>query len=88
MKCQQSCVTLKIEIRVEVIKISPPYKNIYIIYIADLIKFRKFNLKNARFYDTTPQLILLNFVSTIAWGWLHFALKNIFARKLAYMGQQ
>ena len=79
---------LKIEIRVELIKIGPPYKNIYIIYIADLIKFRNFNLKIARFYDTIPQLIVLNSGSTLAWGWLQTALKNIFARKLAYMGQQ
>jgi hypothetical protein len=44
-------MTLKIEIRVELIKIG---ENIYIIYIADLIKFRNFNLKIARFYDTIP----------------------------------
>jgi hypothetical protein len=81
-------MTLKIEIRVELIKIGPPYKNMYIIYISDLIKFRKFDLKIARFYDTIPQLILLNFVSTKAWGWLQTALKNIFACKLADMGQQ
>jgi len=81
-------MTLKIEIRFELIKIGPSYKNIYIIYIADLIKFRKFNLKIARFYDTLPQPILLNCVSAIAWGWLKTTLKNIFALKLADMGQQ
>ena len=81
-------MTLKIEIRVELIKIGPPHKNIYIIYIADLIKFRNFNLKNARICDTIPQLILLNSGSTMAWGWLQTALKNIFAGKLADMGQQ
>jgi hypothetical protein len=79
---------LKIEIRVKLIKIGPLHKNIYIIYIADLIKFRNFNLKNARFYDTIPQLILLYSGSTMAWGWLQTALRNIFARKLADMGQQ
>jgi hypothetical protein len=81
-------MALKIEIRFEQIKIGPPYKNIYIIYIADLIKFRNFILKIARFYDSIPQLILFNSGSTIAWGWLQTALKNIFARKLVDMGQQ
>jgi hypothetical protein len=79
---------LKIEIRVELIKIGPPYKNIYIIYIAGLIKFRNFNLKIARFYDIIRQLILLISGSTIAWGLLQTALKNIFGSKLAGMGQQ
>jgi len=81
-------MTLKIEIRIELIEIGPPYKNIYTIYIADLIKFRNFNLKIERFYDAIPQLILLNSASTIAWGWLQTALENMFARKLADMGQQ
>ena len=72
-------MTLKIEIRVEPIKMPPPpYTNIYTIYIADLIKFRNFNLKIARFYNTVLQLILLNSSSKVTCGWLQTGLKNIY----------
>jgi len=45
-------MTLKIEIRAELIKIGPPYKNIYIIYIADLIPQLQFeNCEVLRYYS-------------------------------------